>query len=83
MSKPFACTTAMMAAIAAAISAGMSHSFVAANIGQYHSRGHGRGKYSGRGHGNPGTDWQRNLNGQTNGRRECERRMRQMAKAAA
>jgi hypothetical protein len=33
--------------------------------------------------GNSGTPWKRILKGQTNGKRECERRIRQMARNAA
>jgi hypothetical protein len=79
MGSPFSRSAAIFAAISAAIAAGMSRSFAHENIGAgYKSRGHGRGAYSGKNKGNVCTNWLTLLNGQTNGKRECARRMRQM-----
>lgn len=87
-STPFKRAILMMHAISAAISAGMSPAFAAANAGEYKSRGHGRGGHSGKKRGP--VSYNRNMHvvdGRwlqiENGKRECERRMRQMARAAA
>ena len=84
MSSAFSRSKAVFAAIAAVLATGVSIASIASNpkFG-YSSRGHGMGRNSGKGVGNVGTDWMARLNGNTNGKRECERRMRQMARASA
>ncbi len=54
---PFKHAIAMMQAIAAAMSSGMSLPAIAASIGEYQSRGHGKGRRSGKKRGNNCTDW--------------------------
>lgn len=72
-SSPFARAIAMMAIVA---SEGANAALM--KMGDYQSRGHGRGVYSGKKWGpRPSGKYA----GVTNGRRECERRMRQMAAA--
>ena len=80
---PFKRITLLMQAMAAAMSTGMSRWAALQTVGEYRSRGKGLGRRSGKKPGNPGTPWLDILGGQTNGRRECERRMRQMARNAA
>ena len=84
MAHAFARSKVVFAAIAAALATGASIASIPSNpkFG-YSSRGHGMGRKSGKSAGNVGTDWQGILNGQTNGKRECERRMRQMERASA
>lgn len=84
MSSAFSRSKAVFAAISAVLATGASIASIASNpkFG-YSSRGHGMGRKSGKSAGNVGTDWQGILNGKTNGKRECERRMRQMARASA
>lgn len=79
--NPFSRSIALAALIASAMSSGVHGAL--AGIPEYKSRGHGRGGYSGKGYGNTGTNWMSRLNGQTNGKRECERRLRQMDRDAA
>ena len=80
-SAPFARSLAVIQAIASLLGQGVSEA-AAARMVPYSSRGHGQGKYSGKKKGNACTNWKAKLNGNTNGKRECERRIRQMARAA-
>ena len=80
MGSPFSRSAAIFAAITAAISAGMSRSFALENIGgTYVSRGHGLGKHSGKKWGASSGKYTQVLNG----KRECERRVRQIARSRA
>lgn len=73
-SSPFARASAMMALIA---SAGIHAAL--AKMGEYESRGHGRGGHSGKKWGpRPSGKY----SGVGNGARECQRRMRQAARKA-
>lgn len=74
-SKPFARAIAMMGIISAAMSSGMPAMSAIAGLPEYKSRGHGLGKHSGKKWG-PSSSGK--YAGVFNGRRECERRMRQM-----
>lgn len=75
--SPFSRAKAMFAAMAAALAApGATMQNVLAGLGEYRSRGHGRGKLSGKKKGNKGTLWIDRMNSE----RECTRRRRQIAK---
>lgn len=77
MSKPFARAIAMMSLIATAMQSA-SPQLAMSQIGDYRSRGHGRGKYSGIKWGPvPSGKYARSFNGA----RECARRRRQMEAA--
>jgi len=78
---PFKRAMIMMSAISAALAAGMSATAALASVGEYQSRGKGRGGHSGKGRGNNCTNWLARLKGKTNGPRECQRRMRQRVNA--
>lgn len=70
---------AFMQAIQTMLSQGFNLQSVAAELGEYRSRGHGRGKISGKKRGNHCTNWRMKLLFQTNGARETARRRRQIA----
>ena len=74
--KPFGRALIMMRAITAALALPLAAQKLALmNLGDYKSRGHGRGIYSGRKKGN----WSSGKYvGVSNGRRECARRVRQI-----
>lgn len=74
--KPFGRALLMMRAITAALALPLAMQQAAmAKIGDYKSRGHGRGVYSGRKKGNQPSG---KFDGVSNGQRERERRMRQI-----
>lgn len=76
MSKPFARAIAMMSLIATAMQSA-SPQLAMSQIGDYRSRGHGRGRYSGIKYGpSPSGKYLPHQ-----GARECARRVRQMEAA--
>lgn len=75
---PFARSLALIQALASLAGGARQSMFDA--LGGYTSRGHGQGKISGKKKGNEGTPWKARLNGQTNGKREIARRLRQIEK---
>ena len=73
-STPFRRANLFIAAISALLTKGVDMQSAISTVGHYRSRGHGKGKYSGK---KPG-----NKSGRTyaaNGKKECARRLRQMA----
>lgn len=78
--SPFKRIITLMQALAAAVAAGMPHRLALEQVGEYRSRGKGLGRHSGKKWGPPPSG---KYDGVTNGRRECERRMRQMDRDAA
>ena len=80
--QPFKRSLAMMAAISSIMQL-TDKSFIQSALvalGEYKSRGHGKGKL-GKSIGYT-TNWKARLHGQTNGKRECTRRVKQMANLA-
>ena len=71
---PFLRANLFIAAVSALLTKGVGMQAAISTVGHYRSRGHGQGKYSGKKKGH--------RSGRTyaaNGKRECARRVRQMA----